>query len=118
MSEARTARLDVIDDSLEIDENVLLDVLVLLFDPSHGMNKREAEGHLILTNRRLIFGTAGHGILVDLPTREIEVPVTISHRFMMARLLVEAEGGVEHTFVVNKGAARQAALSINEAATT
>lgn len=50
------------------------------------MNEREDEGHLALINRRLIFGPARHGILIDLPTKEIEVPVTIAHKFTMARL--------------------------------
>lgn len=118
MSEARKARLDEIDDHLGFDENVLLDVLALLFDPGNGLKKREAEGYLVLTNRRLIFGTARHGILIDVPTKEIEVPVTITYKFMMARLMVKAGGGSEHTLVANKIAAQQAALAINEAATT
>jgi hypothetical protein len=118
MPDARKARLELIGDCLESDENVLLDVLALLLDPGQGLSKREAEGYLVLTNRRLMFGTAKHGILIDLPTKKIQVPVAITHKFMMARLLVKIEGGAEHTLVVNKGAARQAALAINKAAST
>ena len=57
MAEGSRARLDVIDDSLRFDETVLFDVLALLFDPGGGLKKRKAEGYLVLTNRRLIFGT-------------------------------------------------------------
>jgi hypothetical protein len=113
MSDARKARLDVIDDSLGFDETVTIDVLALLFDPGGGMKKREAEGYLVLTDRRLIFGTAKHGILVDLPLKEIKVPVTLRYRYMMARLVVQADSGITHTFVINKSAARDMAFAVN-----
>jgi hypothetical protein len=117
MSEDGRARLDVIDDSLGFDETVILDVLALLFDPGGGLKKREAEGYLVLTNRRLIFGTAKHGILVDLAMKEIKAPVTFRFRYMMARLLVQADSGITHTFVVNKSAARDIAFAVNRPAT-
>jgi hypothetical protein len=72
-----------------------------LFDPGQGLKKREAEGHIVLTDRRLIFGTSQHGIMVDLGRAEIRTPVTVRFRWMMARLGVEASAGDEHTFIVN-----------------
>ena len=117
MAEGSRARLDVIDDSLRFDETVLFDVLALLFDPGGGLKKREAEGYLVLTNRRLIFGTAKHGILVDLAMEEIKVPVTLRYQYMMARLVVQADPGITHTFVVNKSAARDIAVAVNRPAT-
>jgi hypothetical protein len=81
MSGARKARLDVIDDRLGSDETVIVEVLALLFDPGGGLKKREAEGWLVLTNRRLVVGTAKHGILIDLPMKEIKVPATIKDKF-------------------------------------
>jgi hypothetical protein len=114
MPDSRKARLNVIDDIVGSDEIVMVEVLALLFDPGKGLKKREAEGWLVLTDRRLIFGTASHGILTDLPMKEITGPVTITHKFMMERLLVKAENGAAHTFVVNRTAAHQVALAINE----
>ena len=116
MSDARKARLDVIDDILDSDESVVVEALALLFDPGGGLKKREAEGWLVLTNRRLVFGTAQHGILIALPMKEILVPATITDKFMSARLLVKADSGAEHTFVLNRSAAREIALAVNEAA--
>lgn len=116
MSDARKARLDVIDHILGSDEIVIVEVLALLFDPGGGLKKREAEGWLVLTNRRLVFGTAVHGVLIDLPMKEIRVPATITYKFTMARLLVKADNGAEHTFVVNTNAAHEIALAVNEAA--
>lgn len=88
MSDEKTVRLDIIDDQLEFDESVQVDTLALLFDPGGGLKKREAEGHLVLTNRRLIFGTAQHGILVDVARKEIGTPASITFKWMMARLAV------------------------------
>jgi hypothetical protein len=116
MAEERKARLDIIDDQLGFDENVQIDVLALLLDPGRGLKKREAEGHLVLTDRRLIFGTARHGILVDVTRKEIGAPASIIHKWMMARLEIETDTGARHTFVVNKTAARDLAFAVNNAA--
>ena len=118
MSEGSRARLNVIDDELGFDESVIIDVLALLFDPGGGLKKREAEGSLVLTDHRLIFGTAKHGILVDLAMKEIKGPVTFRFRYMMAHLLVRADPGITHTFVVNKSAARDIAFAVNAQASS
>ncbi len=112
MPDGKQARLDVIDETLGSDETVIHDELALLFDPGGGLKKREAEGYLVLTNRRLVFGTAKHGILVDLPIAEIKVPVSITFKFTMARLAIETTAGTKHTLVMNKRAARAIALTI------
>jgi hypothetical protein len=114
MAEERKARLDIIDDALGLDEEVHFDVLALLFDPGHGLKKREAEGNLVLTDRRLVFGTAQHGILVEVPIGEIRAPVLVTNKFMMARLVIETDA--RQTFVVNKNAARDIAFALNKAA--
>jgi hypothetical protein len=116
MSDTRKARLDVIDHILGSDETVMVEVLALLFDPGGGLKKREAEGWLVLTNRRVVFGTATHGILIDVRMNEIKVPATITYKFMMARLLVNVDNGAEHTFVVNRSAAQEIAHAVNEVA--
>ena len=116
MSEESKARLDIIDDILGFDENVQVDIRALLFDPGGGLKKREAEGHLVLTDRRLIFGTAKHGILVDVTRKEIRAPASVSYKWMVARLVIEIESGTRHIFVVNKGAARYIAFEVNKAA--
>ncbi len=113
MPDARKARLDVIDGKLGFDESVIIDVLALLFKPGGGLKRREAEGSLVLTDRRLIFGTAKHGILVDLSMKEIDGPVTFRFRYMMAHLLVPTDPGITHTFVVNKSAARDITFAVN-----
>jgi len=116
MSDDRKARSDVIADVLGLDENVSFNVLALLFDPGGGLKKREAEGHLVLTDRRLIFGTAKHGILVDLATKELRVPASVTYKWIMAHLVVEADTRTKHTFVLNKGTARDIAGAINTGA--
>ncbi len=77
------------------------------------MKKREAEGYLVLTSRRLIFGTVRHGILVDVARKEIAPPATIGYKWMMARLVIVTDQGTKHTFVVNKDAARDIAFAVN-----
>lgn len=117
MPDDKKARLDVIDDTIGFDETVISDVLALLFDPGGELKKREAEGHLVLTSRRLIFGTARHGILVDVARKEIDPPATIGYKWMMARLMVVTDQGTQYTFVVNKVAARDIAFAVNSSAT-
>jgi hypothetical protein len=108
--------LDLIDETLDSDERVHTDVRALLFDPGQGLKMREAEGHLVLTDRRLIFGPSQHGIMVDLGRNEIRTPVTVRFGWMRARLGVEASAGDKYTFVVNKSAAHGMALILNKAA--
>lgn len=115
MSEAKRARLDLIDKSLGLDEAPIFDVRALLLDPGGGLKKREAEGFLVLTNRRLIFGTAKHGILVDLPMKGVKGPATVAHKYMTARLFIETDTGKVHTLVLNNSAARGIALAVNKA---
>ena len=55
------ARLDIISDTLESDEEIELDVRALLLHPGSGLKKREAEGFLILTDRRLLSPPADTG---------------------------------------------------------
>jgi len=113
MPEGKKARLDIIDAVIDTEETVTVDVLALLFDPGGGLKKREAEGHLVLTDRRLIFATTNHGILVDLTRQATVAPVAVTYRWMMARLVVGADVGTTYTFVVNKGAARDIASALN-----
>ena len=108
------ARLEIIDDSIGFDETVIFDVLALLLDPGGGLKKREAEGYLALTSRRLIFATAWHGILVDLSRKEIRGPTAVRYRWMMAHLIVGTDEGTEHTFVLNKRAAQEISFAINK----
>ena len=114
MTEERRTRLNIIDDTLGLDEEVHFDVLALLFDPGNGLKKREAEGTLVLTDRRLVFGTSQHGILVDVPGGEIRTPVLVTNKYMMARLIIETDA--RHVFVLNKNAARDIAVALNKAA--
>ena len=80
------------------------------------MKPREAEGYLVLSDRRLVFGTAKHGILVDAARGEIALPARAQYRIAMAHLVVQLEDGTTHTLVLNKGAARGIADAINKAA--
>lgn len=116
MPQGRQARLGIINGLLQPDEEILFDVLALLLDPGGGLKPREAEGHLVLSDRRLVFGTAKHGILVDLMVEQIEVPVTVQSRFMMAHMTVTDVYETIRTFVVNKRSARALAVAINRAA--
>jgi hypothetical protein len=116
MSEEKKARLDIIDATIGFDETVIFDVLALLFGPGGGLKKREAEGFLVLTSRRLIFATSRHSIMVDLSMKDIERPITLTYRLAMARLIVQTKGGGTNTFVVNKSAAQGIASTVNKAA--
>ena len=113
MQDDKHARLKTINDRLEPSEEILYDVLALLLDPGGGLKAWEAEGYLVLSDRRLIFGTPEHGILVDVRTRQIKIPVRLRHRFLMAHLLVPLEDGTIYRFVVNKRSARAIADAIN-----
>lgn len=116
MAEPRAARLGIVSDHLEPDEEVLFDVLALLLDPGGGLKPREAEGYVVLTDRRLIFGTAKHGILVDAARGQIAYPARAQYRLTMAHLVIRLKDGAIHTLVLNKGAARCIADAINKAA--
>jgi hypothetical protein len=61
-------------------------------------------------------GAAKHGVLIDLPMKVIVVPATMTEKFMSTRLVVKADNGAEHTFVVNRSAAREIARAANDAA--
>ncbi|MGB7051903.1 MAG: hypothetical protein WBG41_10060 [Acidimicrobiales bacterium] len=115
MDGANQARFGIINDHLEPGEEVLDDVLALLLDPGRGLKAWEAEGYLVLSDRRLIFGTPEHGILVDVRRREINAPVRVRHRFLMAHLLVSLKDGTVLRLVVNKSSARAIADAINRA---
>ncbi len=116
MPQWRRARLGIINDRLQPDEEILFDVLALLLDPGDGLKPREAEGDLVLTDRRLVFGTAKHGILVDLMVDQIKAPVIVRHRFMMPHLTMSDLDETVRTFVVNKRSAQALAGAINRAA--
>lgn len=113
MDRSGRARFEMINDRLEPDEEILFDVLALLLDPGGGLKAREAEGHLLLSDRRLIFGTPEHGILVDVATSQIELPVRTESRLLMAHVLVSLKDGSSHRLVINKRSARAMAGSIN-----
>ena len=116
MPEPKPARLGTISDRLEPDEEVLFDVLALLLDPGDGLKPREAEGYLVLTDRKLVFGTAKHGILVDAAIETITPPARVQYRITMAHLVLRLDDGAIHTLVLNKSAARGIADTINKAA--
>jgi hypothetical protein len=107
------ARLGAVNDQIEPDEAILFDVLALLLDPGYGLKAREAEGYLVLSDRRLIFGTAEHGVLINVTIGRVERPTRICNRLLMARLLVSLNDDTSHTFVINKRSARAIARSIN-----
>jgi hypothetical protein len=113
MDEGQQARFGMIKDRLKPGEEILYDVLALLLDPGGGLKAWEAEGYLVLSDRRLIFGTPEHGILVDVRTRQIKAPVRVRNRVLMAHLLVPLEDGTIHRLVVNKRSARAIADAIN-----
>ena len=116
MPQWRQARLGIINDRLQPDEEILFDVLALLLDPGGELKPREAEGHLVLSDRRLAFGTAKHGILVDLMVEQIKVPVKVRNRLMMAHLTMSDVYETVRTFVVNKRSAQALASGLNRAA--
>jgi hypothetical protein len=118
MSEQIRARLDVIDAAIDYEEIVIVDTLALLFDPGGQLKKREADGELVLTNRRFIFATSRHGIMIDLARKEIAVPALVSFRWTMARLTIATYGQSRHTLIVNKSAARKIAYAVNTAASS
>lgn len=105
------ARLEIISNTLESDEQIQLDVRALLLNPGSGLKKREAEGFLTLTSRRLMFATARHGILVDAPISKV-TPTNLKHRITMTHLSVQTDSTV-YTFVLARSPALRAVNVIN-----
>jgi hypothetical protein len=62
----------------------------------------------VLTDRRLIFGTAREGILVDLATAQIKQPAITAYRFTMSHLTVTSVDGLARIFVTMASSARAA----------
>jgi hypothetical protein len=113
MPQEKRARLDIINDRLQPGEAILFDVLALLLDPGGGLKPREAEGYVVLSDRRLISATEKHGILLDVAIEQINA-TTIERRFLMAHLIVSLKDGTIHTLVINKSSARALADGINQ----
>ena len=105
------ARLDIISDTLESDEEIQLDVRALLLHPGSGLKKREAEGFLILTDRRLLFATGRHGILVDVQISKV-TSIDLKHRITMTHLSLQTDSTV-YTFVLARSPALRTANVIN-----
>ena len=107
-------KLESVDAILRPDEKVLSDDRALLLNPGGGLKKREAEGYLVLTDRRLIFGTARHGILVDLAFAQVKRPTTTAYRFTMSHLTIASVDGPIRTFVMAHHPAQAVSKAINK----
>ena len=107
-------RLEAIEELLQPGEAVVFDVLALLFDPDGDLKKREVEGYLVLTDRRVIFSTTKHGNLVELPRDKIKVPVTVRDKFMMSHLELETSSGTSHSLVMKRAQASEIARNFNK----
>jgi hypothetical protein len=115
MTEKKRARLAVIADSIHADEEVQWDLLALWLEPGNEPKPRRAEGHFVLTDRRLIFATPQRGILVDLARVLIKKADLVKIRFTMAHLQIETEDERPLTFVADKRASKLMADAINKA---
>lgn len=115
MTEKKKARLAIIADSIHADEEVQWDLLALWLEPGNEPKPRRAEGHFVLTDRRLIFATPQRGILVDLERVQIKKADLVKIRFTMAHLRIETEDGRRLTFVADKRATKFMADAINKA---
>lgn len=109
----KRSRLEAIESSLQFEEQVLSDDRALLLDAGAGLKKREAEGYLVLTDRRLLFGTSRHGILVDLDFSQIAEPATLKYRYTMSHMLVRSKDDDLYTIVIGHGPGRTVVDLIN-----
>jgi hypothetical protein len=118
MTEKKRVRLAVIADSIHADEDVLWDLLALWLEPGGELKPRRAEGHFVLTDRRLVFATPQRGILVDLDRARIKRADLVKVRLTMAHLQIETEDGRLFTFVADKRVSRLIAEAIEKATPT
>jgi hypothetical protein len=114
MTAKRRTKLESVDAILRPDEKVLSEDRALFLNPGGGLRKREAEGYLVLTESRLIFGTVRHGILVDLAIAQIERPSTTAYRFTMSHLTVASVDELERIFVMTHRRAQAVSDAMNK----
>lgn len=103
MIDERQARQKIVSDRLEPSETIQFDALAMWRE--FGMEHAEAEGFLVLTDRRLLFATLALGVLVDLQVAGIRNAWVARLNSKTAHLEIETSDQNIHAFWTGKRSA-------------
>jgi hypothetical protein len=91
-------RCELVADRLDTGEVIQFDTLAKWRELGGGRGEREAEGFLVLTDRRLLFATLGHGVHFDVRISRITNAWVTRLRAKLAHLEVETGDRRVHAF--------------------
>jgi hypothetical protein len=106
MIEEKRARIAMVAPMLQPGEKDLWDVGAIWHENPDILGPRDGEGFLVLTDRRVLFGTPRLGVLLDLPLDAIEANMAKDRR-NMAILVLQVDGKNQMTFWTGKKSARK-----------
>ena len=102
MFDDRRARLQIVASRLESGEEIQFDVLAMWRELGNQDEGGGCEGFLIMTDRRLLFGTYHLGVLVDLPVSGVRNAWVAPLKSKAAHLEVETRDHLVHAFWTGK----------------
>ncbi len=100
--EERQARRQIVSERLDPSESIQFDVLAMWRELGRESESSEAEGFLVLTDRRLLFATLALGVLVDLQVSRIRNAWVTRLRAKAVHLEIETSDQNVHAFWTGK----------------
>jgi hypothetical protein len=100
--EERQARWEIVSERLDPSETIQFDVLAMWRELGLESERAEAEGFLVLTDRRLLFATLALGVLVDLQVSRIRNAWVTRLRAKAVHLEIEDSDQNVHAFWTSK----------------
>jgi hypothetical protein len=100
--EERQARRQIVSERLDPSESIQFDVLAMWRELGRESDRSEAEGFLVLTDRRLLFATLALGVLVDLQVSRIRNAWVTRLRAKAVHLEIETSDQNVHAFWTSK----------------
>jgi hypothetical protein len=91
-------RWEVVSDRLDDGEAIQFDSLAMWRELGDGGRQPEAEGFLVLTDRRLLFATFSHGVEIDVRISRIKNAWATRLKLRLAHLEVETGDRRVHAF--------------------
>jgi hypothetical protein len=98
----RQARWEIVSERLDPAETIQFDVLAMWRELGLESERAEAEGFLVLTDRRLLFATLALGVLVDLQVSRIRNAWVTRLRAKAVHLEIEDSEQNVHAFWTGK----------------
>jgi hypothetical protein len=92
------SRLEIVADRLDDGEAIQFDTLAMWREFGAGESEREAEGFLVLTDRRLVFASLTHGVHLDVRISRITNAWVTRLKARLAHLEVETGDRRVHAF--------------------